>query len=93
MGESAATFLADEMDGVVGMRYAELCQRWSQKGGSLEDLRTAVLYGPWFFHREVVDKSTYVYWSEGPMASYAGPNDKLWKERHKKAEDEDYVTL
>ena len=93
VGESAATFLADEMDGVVGMRYAELCQRWSQKGGSLEDLRTAVLYGPWFFHREVVDKSTYVYWSEGPMASYAGPNDKLWKERHKKAEDEDYVTL
>jgi hypothetical protein len=65
VGETAATFLADELAGVVGVRFKEARARWSAKGGRVDDLRFAVVYGPFVFKREVVDGELYVYHKDG----------------------------
>jgi hypothetical protein len=54
VGETAATFLADELDGAQAVRFKEILERWQLRStrGSVEELRKAVLYGPWRFVRE-----------------------------------------
>jgi putative DNA primase/helicase len=61
VGETAATFLADELAGVTGVRFREARLRWRERGGNAEDLLRAVRFGPFVFRREVVDGDLYVY--------------------------------
>jgi hypothetical protein len=62
VGTTAATFLADELEGVSGVRWRELRDRWTERGGKHEDLRRAVTHGPFRFQREAVDDNAlYVY--------------------------------
>ncbi|MDP8952135.1 MAG: hypothetical protein M3N18_07860, partial [Actinomycetota bacterium] len=79
VGETAATFLADELAGAYAVRFKDMRERWAYRGGGVEDLRKAVHYGPWDFVRES-DGDLYVY-PEGRQGSYAGPNERLWRER------------
>jgi putative DNA primase/helicase len=60
VGATAATFLADELRGVSGCRWAELRERYHASGGDLEELWRAVHHGPWEFRRER-DGGLYVY--------------------------------
>ena len=61
-GITAAVFLADEMKGVLALRWQELRARWTQRGGRGEDLRLAVQDGPYRFEREEADeRHLYVY--------------------------------
>jgi uncharacterized protein DUF3854 len=68
VGETAATFLADELANVIGVRFKEARYRWTAKGGRVEDLRLAVVYGPFVFKREAVDGELYVYHEDGRTA-------------------------
>jgi hypothetical protein len=79
VGETAATFLADELEGISAVRYQEARQRWARRGGRVEDLRLAVLYGPWRFKYED-DGDLYVHHEDGAHRP-GGPNDHLWRER------------
>jgi hypothetical protein len=64
VGTTAATFLADELSGVIGARFSDVRERWRRQGGRVEDLRPAVLYGPYVFRREA-DQALYVYHDDG----------------------------
>jgi hypothetical protein len=61
VGMTAAVFVADELEGIAGVRWRELRQRWIEKGGNAEDLRRAVTFGPFRFEREPSDEHLYVY--------------------------------
>jgi hypothetical protein len=87
VGMTAATFLADELEGISGTRFTELRRRLLQKGGAVEELRRAVLYGPWEFKREH-DGDLYVYWEGAEPAEYIGPNESLWRERQQEHEED-----
>lgn len=66
VGETAATFLADEMADVIGVRFRDARERWVRRGGRVEDLRLAVLYGPFLFQRVAADLGEiYVYHEDG----------------------------
>ena len=83
VGETAATFLADELEGAIAVRFQDVRGRWAMRGGGVEELRKAVLYGPWRFVRDV-DGDLYIY-HEGTRQEYTGPNEQLWRERSQKA--------
>jgi hypothetical protein len=85
VGETAATFLVDELEGVTAVRYQDVRRRWVGKGGRVEDLRAAVHYGPFRFKREA-DGDLYVFHEDGQDRP-AGPNDRLWRERQAKHEE------
>jgi DNA-binding Lrp family transcriptional regulator len=55
VGTTAATFLADETERVVAVRWAELRGRWMEMGGDEEGLRLEVHRGPYSFFREADD--------------------------------------
>ena len=83
VGETAATFLADELAGCThAVRFKEVRERWAHRGGRVEELRKAVLYGPWRFVLES-DGEPYIY-PEGQRRSYVGPNERLWRGRQAK---------
>jgi hypothetical protein len=54
-------------------------QRWAARGGRVEDLRQAAIYGPWRFKREE-DGDLYVHHEDGRDRA-AGPTDRIWRER------------
>ncbi len=80
VGETAATFLSDELAGISAVRYQDARQRWARRGGRVEDLRAAVLYGPWRFKREE-DGDLYIHHEDGPGNRPAGPNERAFRER------------
>jgi len=80
VGMTAATFLADELAGISGARFMELRNRFATHSGTTEELRKAVLYGPWRFERDEYGE-LYVYWEGADKREYVGPNEKLWRER------------
>jgi Domain of unknown function (DUF3854) len=86
VGETAATFLADELAGITAVRFADTRQRWAARGGRVEDLRRAVLYGPWRFKREE-DDDLYVH-HEDTRGRADGPNERIWRERQPEPEPE-----
>jgi hypothetical protein len=52
VGTTAATFLADEMDGEYGPRFKDAADRWrTLHGGSATDLSRAIRYGPFVLRR------------------------------------------
>jgi len=55
VGTTAATFLADETERVLAVRWAELRCRWMERGGDEDGLRLEVLRGPYAFFREKDD--------------------------------------
>ena len=65
----------------LGDRTASSRARWVYRGGDVESLRKAVHYGPWRFVRES-DGDLYVY--HAGAKDYAGPNERLWRERQRK---------
>jgi hypothetical protein len=79
VGETAATFLSDELGGISAVRFTDARQRWAARGGRVEDLRRAVLYGPWRFKREA-DGDLYVHHEAGQDRP-AGPNERIFRER------------
>ena len=79
VGETAATFLSDELEGITAVRFTDVRQRWAARGGRVEDLRRAVIYGPWRFKREE-DGDLYVH-HENAKGRAAGPNERAWRER------------
>ena len=61
-GTTAAVFLVDEMGRAPAMRWRELREAWILRGGKGEDLRGAVVSGPYAFRREAADgDALYVY--------------------------------
>jgi len=64
VGETAATYLADEMADVLGVRFADARERWQRRGGKVSDLWRAVHYGPYRFKREA-DGEQYVVHADG----------------------------
>jgi hypothetical protein len=84
VGITAATFLADELEGIAGVRFSDVRQRWAARGGSTEELRRAVMYGPWRFTREA-DGDLYVY-PEDLEGRAPGPNERMWREREQERE-------
>ncbi len=81
VGETAATFLADELEGAIAVRFQDVRGRWAMRGGGVEELRKAVLYGPWSFVREG-DGDLYICWEDASPHRPAGPNERLWRERN-----------
>jgi hypothetical protein len=79
VGTTAATFLSDELGGITAVRFKDVRQRWAARGGRVEDLRSAVRYGPWRFKREE-DGDLYVHHEE-PRDRPAGPNERIFRER------------
>ncbi len=66
VGETAEAFLTDALDlayfeGEEGVRYQEVYERWTARGGSGEDLRRAVLSGPFRFELGDAAGDLYVY--------------------------------
>jgi hypothetical protein len=86
VGETAATFLADEMAGISAVRFKDVRHRWQQRGGRVEDLRPAVLYGPFKFKRED-DGDLYVHHADGQDRP-AGPTERMFRERMAQQEEE-----
>jgi uncharacterized protein DUF3854 len=80
VGQTAATFLADELGGATAVRFQDVRGRWAMRGGGVEELRKAVLYGPWRFVREG-DGDLYIYREDDSLHRPAGPNERLWRER------------
>jgi hypothetical protein len=80
VGITAATFLADELEGISAVRFVDARQRWAARGGRVEDLRRAVHYGPFRFKREE-DNDRYVYREDAYSTEYIGPTERLWRER------------
>jgi hypothetical protein len=80
VGTTAATFLADELEGISAVRYQDARQRWARRGGRVEDLRAAVLYGPWRFKREE-DGDLYIHHEDGLGNRPSGPNERKFRER------------
>jgi hypothetical protein len=62
VGVTAAVFVADELAG-GGVRWRDMRERWTARGGRGEDLTRAVHSGPYRFGREA-DDWLYVYPSE-----------------------------
>jgi uncharacterized protein DUF3854 len=60
VGETAATFIADELQRAQAVRFQDVRERYAARGGRAEELRKAVLYGPWCFKRES-DGDLYIY--------------------------------
>jgi hypothetical protein len=79
VGTTAATFVADELEGISAVRYQDARQRWARRGGRVEDLRAAVLYGPWRFKREE-DGDLYIHRADARRGP-SGPNERAWRER------------
>jgi hypothetical protein len=79
-GETPATFLAEELKGVSGARWADVRQRYHKRGGDLEELWRTVHRGPFEFRRER-DGHMYVYHEGKSCEPYVGPNARLWQER------------
>ena len=49
---TAATFLADEIDGEYGVRFGDAAERWRNlHGGAVSELWRAAHYGPFVFRR------------------------------------------
>lgn len=69
-GTTATTFLADELDGITAVRFADARQRWLERGGRTEYLKDAVHSGPWCFYREE-DGDLYVRWDGKPGGWYS----------------------
>lgn len=62
VGTTATVFLTDELEGAVAVRWQELRARWLERGGKGEDLRRAVIFGPFRFMRETADYGAlYIY--------------------------------
>ena len=62
VGTTAAVFLSDALEGISGLRWRELLQRWRERGGKLEGLQRAVRTSDAFdFRREDSDGELYVY--------------------------------
>lgn len=62
VGMTAAVFLSDTLEGITAMRWRELRDRWTERGGKPESLRRAVTFGPFRFEREPSDDNAlYVY--------------------------------
>jgi hypothetical protein len=59
----AGVFLASELEGVTGMDYDAMLERWRSKGGSEDELKRAIWGGPYRFKREAY---TRVVYREGP---------------------------
>jgi hypothetical protein len=59
----AGVFLASELEGVTGMDYDAMLERWRSKGGSEDELKRAIWDGPYRFKREAY---TRVVYREGP---------------------------
>jgi hypothetical protein len=77
VGTTAAVFLADEMEGVLALRWQELRARWTQRGGRGEDLRLAVQDGPYRFEREEADeRHLYVYHGKRQEAGEPRSNER-----------------
>jgi hypothetical protein len=62
VGTTASVFIADTLEGISGLRWAEMRQLWRARGGSVEDLQRAVNdpTTPFRFVREA-DDELYVY--------------------------------
>jgi hypothetical protein len=74
VGTTAAVFVADELEGVSGVRWRELRDRWIHRGGKGESLRRAVTAGPFRFGRESADGDhLYVYPAGSTKQSHARP--------------------
>ena len=59
VGTTAATFLADEIDGICGVRFKDAAERWRNiHNGFASDLSRAVHYGPFVTRR--IDGDLYV---------------------------------
>ena len=59
VGTTAATFLADEIDGVYGVRFQDAAERWrTLHNGSTSDLWQAVHFGP--FVRRRIEGTLYI---------------------------------
>jgi hypothetical protein len=80
VGITAATFLADELEGITAVRFVDVRQRWAVRGGSVEELRRAVMYGPWRFKREE-EGDLYIYREDASSTEYIGPTERLWRDR------------
>jgi hypothetical protein len=52
VGETAVTFLDEELRGVVAMGFSSLKRRWMERGGNMRDLWRAIQYGPFRKYRE-----------------------------------------
>jgi hypothetical protein len=90
VGVTPAVFLADELEGVAGVRWRELRARWIDRGGKPEMLRQAVFSGPYRFQREEVDNHLYVYHapaSEPDRAPAAVPEEPPRRGPYKRADD------
>jgi hypothetical protein len=74
VGVSPGVFVADELEGATGCRWAEMRERWQARGGRAEHLRTAVASGPFRFVREASDGQLYVY-REGALPAAAKPTE------------------
>lgn len=70
VGTTAATFLSDELERAVGVRWSELRTRWTEMGADEESLRLQVPQGPYEFRREGADGNRlYVYRQDRKMAA------------------------
>jgi uncharacterized protein DUF3854 len=85
VGETAATFLADELEGITAVRFKDVRDRWALRGGRVEDLRLAVQHGPFRFKREE-DGDLYVHHADAQDRP-AGPNDRRFRERMAQQEE------
>jgi hypothetical protein len=64
VGQTAATFLADELSGAISVRFKDVRERWMAQRGRSEDLRLAVHYGP-FILKRYVDGDLYIEHVDG----------------------------
>jgi hypothetical protein len=65
VGETGLTFLSGEMTDAVCVQFRDVRERWTRRGGRVEELRRAVLFGPFVFKREAADGALYVYHEDG----------------------------
>jgi len=55
----AGVFLASELEGVAGMDYDAMLERWRSKGGSEDELKRAIWGGPYRIKREDYTRVVY----------------------------------
>jgi hypothetical protein len=55
----AGVFLASELEGVTGMDYDAMLERWRSKGGSEDELKRAIWGGPYRIKREDYTRVVY----------------------------------
>jgi hypothetical protein len=81
VGTTAATFLDDELEGVVAVSFQSLKRRFHERGGKLTDLHRAIYFGPWEKYRER-DGDLYVRVSEdGSSRRPDDPEESLTNEQ------------